>query len=85
MSPLAVGAIVTFTVLAGAAFGAWARTRLPPHPLDEDTRDMVKVGIGFLSTLAALVLGLIVAAARLDARRRHGGSNPLRNSDRRAR
>ncbi len=64
MSPLAVGAIVTFTVLAGAAFGAWARTRLPPHHLDEDTRDMVKVGIGFLSTLAALVLGLIVASAK---------------------
>ena len=70
MSPIAVGALVTVIVLAGAAFGAWARTRLPAHHLDEDTRDMVKVGVGFLSTLAALVLGLIVASAKtaFDAR-----------------
>lgn len=70
MSPIAVGALVTVIVLAGAAFGTWARTRLPAHHLDEDTRDSVKVGVGFLSTLAALVLGLIVASAKssFDAR-----------------
>lgn len=70
MNPLAIGLLVTVIVLAGAAFGAWARTRLPAHHLDEDTRDMVKVGVGFLSTLAALVLGLIVASAKtaFDAR-----------------
>lgn len=64
MTPVAVTAVVTTVVLAGAALGAWARTRLPPHHLDEATRDVVKVGVGFLSTLAALVLGLIVASAK---------------------
>lgn len=54
----------TATVLLGAWIGSVARTRLPQHHLDDDTKDMVKIGVGFLATLAALVLGLVVGAAK---------------------
>ncbi len=37
---------------------------MPKHHLEGDTRDIVKAGIGLLATLAALVLGLIVASAK---------------------
>ena len=45
-------------------FGGYVRSRLPKHHLEGDTRDIVKAGIGLLATLAALVLGLIVASAK---------------------
>lgn len=64
MTPLAIASIVVVTIMAGAFLGGLLRTRLPEHHLDSDTKDMVKVGIGFLTTLTALVLGLIIAAAK---------------------
>lgn len=64
MSPLVVASIVAVVVMAGSLFGGYLRTRLPGHHLAEETKDMVKVGIGFVTTLAALVLGLIVASAK---------------------
>jgi hypothetical protein len=64
MSPLAIALIVVATIMAGASVGAFLRTRLPRHHLDDETKQMVQVGIKFLSTLAALVLGLIIASAK---------------------
>jgi hypothetical protein len=58
-------ASIVFVAVTGAGLcGAWLRTVLPRHHLTEETKDMVKVGIGFLATLAALVLGLLVASAK---------------------
>ncbi len=51
-------------MLAGAGLGSYARSRLPGHHLDSDTKDLVKVGVAFLATLSALVLGLVVASAK---------------------
>jgi hypothetical protein len=56
--------IVVAVVLGGALLGGLIRSRLPKHHLEGDTRDIVKSGIGLLATLAALVLGLIVASAK---------------------
>jgi hypothetical protein len=64
MDPLAVAAIFAVVVLAGAFVGRFARAHLPPQHLDAETKDMVKIGVGFLATLAALVLGLVVASAK---------------------
>ncbi len=51
-------------MLAGSLLGGYARSLLPKHHLEGDTRDIVKAGIGLLATLAALVLGLIIASAK---------------------
>jgi hypothetical protein len=64
MNPILVSAGVAVVILCGAFAGRALRQRLPGHHLDADTKDIVKSGIGLLATLAALVLGLIVGAAK---------------------
>ena len=40
------------------------RAVLPEHHLSSDSKDAVKVGMGLVATMAALVLGLLVASAK---------------------
>lgn len=63
-SPVVIAIVFAMTMLAGAVVGGYARRRLPEHHLDADTKDLVKVGVAFLATLAALVLGLVVGSAK---------------------
>jgi hypothetical protein len=51
-------------VVAGGVAGRLIRARLPSHHLDSATNDMIKLGIGFLATLTALVMGLLVSSAK---------------------
>src|SRR5271154_3777198 len=55
--------IVFVCVLGGMAFGMFLRKRLPEHHLSGDTKDVVKLGTGLIGTIAALVLGLLIASA----------------------
>lgn len=64
MSELSISAVIVLTILGAAWIGGVVRTKLPQHHLNEDTKDMVKVGIGFLATLSAIVLGLLLASAK---------------------
>lgn len=64
MSPLLAGTVVFASALGGALGGLWLRTVLPRHHLDNDTRDTVKLGIGLVATMTALVLGLVTASAK---------------------
>jgi hypothetical protein len=57
--------LIVFAALCGAVFlGMRLRIVLPEHHLSEDTKDAVKLGIGMVVTMAALVLGLLVASAK---------------------
>jgi hypothetical protein len=58
------GLIVFTCTFAAALLGMWLRTTLPEHQLDAESRDTVKVGIGLIATMTALVLGLITASAK---------------------
>ncbi len=40
------------------------RSTLPEHHLDAESKDTVKVGIGLIATMTALVLGLVTASAK---------------------
>src|SRR5262249_42088665 len=51
-------------VFGGALFGMLVRTRLPEHHLSSESKDVVKMAMGVLGTLTALVLGLLVASAK---------------------
>ena len=64
MSELAVAAIICACVLGGAAAGIRLRHVLPEHHMNEQSRQIVNVAIGLIATLAALVLGLLVASAK---------------------
>jgi hypothetical protein len=51
-------------VFGGALSGMFIRTALPQHHLTKETEDIVKLGTGMIATLAALVIGLLIASAR---------------------
>lgn len=44
--------------------GMWLRSVLPEHCLNADTKELVKLGVGLIGTMAALLLGLLVASAK---------------------
>ena len=64
MSPLTVGLIVFACVFGGALLGIFLHISLPEHHLGADSKDIVKLGMGLVATMAALVLGLLVASAK---------------------
>ncbi len=64
MSPLALSAIIFVLVLGGVLLGALLRRVLPQHHLSKESQDVVRLGVGLIATIAALVLGLLIAAAK---------------------
>jgi hypothetical protein len=64
MKPAIVGMIVFVCTCGGALVGNWLRTTLPEHHLNDESRDTVKLGIGLIATMTALVLGLVTASAK---------------------
>ncbi len=49
--------------MGGAVLGSILRDVLPKEHISDESRDIVKVALGLIATLAALVLGLLVATA----------------------
>jgi hypothetical protein len=61
---LIIAAIVFACTFGGAAFGMVLRTVLPEHHRSDDSKDVMKMGMGLIATISALVLGLLVASAK---------------------
>lgn len=61
---LSFAAFVCGCVFIGSLVGMSIRARLPPTHRDKATEDSVRVAMGTLATLTALVIGLLVASAR---------------------
>ncbi len=64
MSAMALGWIVFACLAGGALLGMFVRNALPEHHLSPDSKDVVKLGIGLIGTMAALVIGLLIASAK---------------------
>ena len=64
MRPTIVGIIVFACTFGGVLLGMWLQKTLPGHHLDTESKDAVKVGIGLIAMMTALVLGLITASAK---------------------
>jgi hypothetical protein len=64
MSALTLSSIVFVLTLSGIFLGTLLRRSLPEHHLDEHAKDVVRLGVGLIATIAALVLGLLIAAAK---------------------
>lgn len=64
MNPIAISAIVFACVFGGAVFGMLLRSFLPENHLSTESRQIVNLGTGVIATMAALVLGLLVASAK---------------------
>src|SRR3974377_1632546 len=56
--------IVLAVLLAALAAGRWIRGLLPEHHLSAESKDTVKVAMGLVGTMTALVLGLLVSSAK---------------------
>ena len=64
MSPIVIGTLVFVCTLGGALAGMWLRRVLPEPHLSEGSVNTVKVCVGLIATMTALVLGLVTAAAK---------------------
>ena len=64
MSTLTISVIVFACVLGGALLGMYLGRVLPKHHLSDDAKDVIKVSMAMVATLAALVLGLLTASAK---------------------
>lgn len=64
MNDTCVGLLVSGCVFAGAVGGMQLYRLLPKHHMTTQTRDVVRLTIGMLSIVAALVLGLLTASAK---------------------
>jgi len=64
MNPVTVSLLIFFCV-CGLGLGAMRlRSALPEHHLSADTKDTVKLAMGLVATMTALILGLMVASAK---------------------
>jgi hypothetical protein len=64
MSPVAISVITLAFVFLGSLLGMFLRATLPQNHGNSDTRDVVKLGMGLVGTMAALVLGLLIGSAK---------------------
>ena len=61
---LAVAGFVFVVAFGGALLGLRLRAILPKHHLNDDSKDVVKLGMGLVATMAALVLSLLITSAK---------------------
>jgi hypothetical protein len=64
MSSLAISCVVFACIFGTALVVMFVKRALPEHHLNADSKDVVKLGMGLIATLAALVLGLLIATTK---------------------
>ncbi len=64
MSSTVISLAVLACILGAAALGFFLNAALPGHHLNTESRDLLKVVIGVVGTLTALVLGLVIGSAK---------------------
>jgi len=64
MSALLISIITFALVFGGALLGMYFRNALSDDHLRDDVRDVIRLSTGLIGTIAALVLGLLIASAK---------------------
>ncbi|MCP3716301.1 hypothetical protein [Paraburkholderia sp. CNPSo 3281] len=64
MHHLGIAVIVFACVLSSALLGLYLHTMLPAHHLSDESVSVIKLTIGLIATMAALVLGLLISSAK---------------------
>ncbi|MBP7148587.1 MAG: DUF4239 domain-containing protein [Acidobacteria bacterium] len=64
MSPIATTLVAFACAFGGALLGMRVRAALPEHHLEDDARAVIRLSIGLIATMAALVLGLVIGTAQ---------------------
>jgi hypothetical protein len=64
MNAMTISFISFGCIFGGMLIGMFLRGGLPEHHLSDESKDAVKLGVGMIATLAALVLGLLITSAK---------------------
>jgi hypothetical protein len=64
MSSIAISSIVFGFVFGGSLLGMFLHKLVPQNHLSDGSKDVVKMGMGLVATMSALVLGLLVSSAK---------------------
>ena|ERR1039457_7164757 len=64
MSSILVAVLVFGCAFGGALVGIFLRVRLPEHHRGDDSKEVLKLVMGLIATMAALVLGLLISSAK---------------------
>jgi hypothetical protein len=64
MSSVTISILVFSCVFGGALLGMFLRHILPKDQLSTESRDVVKLAMGTIATMTAVILGLLVASAK---------------------
>jgi NADH:ubiquinone oxidoreductase subunit 5 (subunit L)/multisubunit Na+/H+ antiporter MnhA subunit len=64
MNAYLVGLIVFACTTAGIGIGGALRHSVPGHHVESEGKETIKVSVGMIATLTALMLGLLVASAK---------------------
>jgi hypothetical protein len=62
--PTETSAIIFFCIFSGGLVGMWLRGILPEHHLGAENKSLLQLSAGLIGTMAALLLGLLVASAK---------------------
>lgn len=62
--PLALTLACLAGTFGGGLLGLWLRARVLRHHVDSNVKESVKLGVGMVATMTALLLGLIMASAK---------------------
>jgi hypothetical protein len=64
VSALSLGLVTFVCAFGGALAGTFVRSLLPPTHLSKESQDVMRLGMGLVATMTALLLGLVTASAR---------------------
>src|SRR5262245_29649503 len=64
MKPIGLGTLTFACTFVSFVLGVWLSAALPEHHFSKESKETVKLGIGLLATITALVLGLVTATAK---------------------
>ncbi|HKP65225.1 MAG TPA: DUF4239 domain-containing protein [Casimicrobiaceae bacterium] len=63
MSSITITAVAFACTFGGALLGLFLHRRLPEHHVTSESKDVIKLVMGLVATVAALVLGLLISSA----------------------
>ena len=64
MRATTISEVVFASVFGGALLGLLLRAMLPEGHLSAESKDLIRLGMGLVATMSALVLGLLIASAK---------------------
>lgn len=77
MSSIVIAGIVFASAFAGAVMGMFLQRVLPESHLRPESKEVIKLGTGLIATMAALILGLLVGAAKTSFDNQRSGFQQL--------